>query len=469
MPNSNTVDASREIQRVEARSRGNADESEADRELNQGALDTAGEDDPGTQQPPQPQPQPQPEPQQPKPVLSRFDQRRQDIINSFRKDRAEQQGEADENDDQIRSLSNDGLPPELTEAVDDRDEPGDDQAGEQQPQPDVQPEERKHKLLVRGKEILVTEAELREHAQKSIAHDDYLTEGRDEAKKEREEARRDREQARQLLERVQNLEGQRMPPGTHPAGQDAQPGEQPQPGDSATPADPYGELVDAIQFGDRETAIARTREFFQKQVPAMSAEQVRQSRLQAEWNNSMQVLGEFANEHQDIANDKKANAAIHTTMVDLQREDLKALGIPEEQLKDDMVVAQRHLAARTDRLNVRNPRKLLDTALDDYRAWRGTQSPTPQPGAQPPAQQHQPPGQQQPPTAQQPQPQQQRRVEVSLNREQRRAAIPQQPERTSAPRPQPRAPEQPQPKDRSDVVLAMKQKRDALKGKVGTV
>jgi hypothetical protein len=54
------------------------------------------------------------------------------------------------------------------------------------------------------------------------------------------------------------------------------------------------------------------------------------------------------------------------------------------------------------------------------------------------------------------------RVEVTIDRTARRAAIPQQPSRTAAPRPDPQA--NAQPRDRSSIVEAEKARRAKLRG-----
>lgn len=470
MPNSDAVEAAREIQRVEARSRSNAEESAADRELNAGALDTIETDD-GPAPEPARRTQPaadddRPSPQPRRPVLSPNDQRRADIINHFRRGRNEESEQADRDDDEVRRMANTGLPPELQETfVDDED----DGSGEQ-PQPAERvaarppvdtaaaPEERKHKLIVRGQEVYLTDAELREHAQKSVAHDDYLSEARNVLDRAKEAESR-------LNAALSTVQGPRSTPsGTHAAtDEDAQTGDQP--GDAAPQADPYGSLVDALQMGDRESAIATVRDFMTKQLPAVSQVEVQRGRLVEEYNDSMKVLGEFAERHQDIAQDRRANAAFQATLVDLQREDLKKLGRNEPQLADDNYVAVEHLKARAARMNVRSPQQMLDASLEDFNKWHGRTNP-PNPEPVPTGQQHQRSQAQQQPDDRQPQPQPAKRVEVSLNRETRRAAIPQQPERTVAPRANPAAPVQPKPKDRSDVVRAMQERQAKLRGQV---
>jgi hypothetical protein len=108
-------------------------------------------------------------------------------------------------------------------------------------------------------------------------------------------------------------------------------------------------------------------------------------------------------------------------------------------------IANWHLWYRTNGYKVRNIPDLLTTAHDEFLAWKGVEKPKPK--DEPAVRQAEP------------------RVEVNVDRTQRRAVIPQQPSRTTAPR-QPTQTQAAQPRDRSDVVAKMIADRAKPRGKV---
>ncbi len=193
-------------------------------------------------------------------------------------------------------------------------------------------------------------------------------------------------------------------------------------------------------------------------VPALSQEEATRQRLQAEHTRSMGVLAAFTEANPDLAKDRKASAAIRAELYELQREDLVKAGYDLSKLADDArtpdIIAEAHLAARSMGKPVRAVNDLLDKAKANYESWRPNNAAVTNVNPNDvPLQPAQRPATAQPATtAGKP------RVEVNVDRTQRRQAIPPQPTSTVAPRPDQATA---QPKDRADVVANMRANRMA--------
>ena len=230
----------------------------------------------------------------------------------------------------------------------------------------------------------------------------------------------------------------------------------PQPEDAQNRGEHLHKLIETIQFGDPAEAETLLRDTIAREVAAQAGPQVQvqlqNDRLKTEAARSNKALKDFTDQHPDVANDPRAAAAIERSIYDLQLEDLKGIGVdvtkiptPGGRQLTPADIAQAHMWYRGEGYRIRTPEQMLDTAFTDFLTWKGTPAtPTPPadpaPGAQP-------------------------RVEVSIDRTARRAAIPQQPARSASPRPAPQP--APQPRDRSSAVQEMVARRNAPRGKVG--
>ena len=376
------------------------------------------------------------------PVKGQYDDKRSDIVSRFRESRV---AEAEAERDDISDFARSGMPPEFSaEPAADAPAPADAET----PIPEEIPAApHKYKVTVRGKELELTQEELIANAQIALASDGYL----DEAKKRLQSVAQLEEQVRNNAQRA----GQN---GAHqPAQNGAQPTGQPAPAADVPPhqENDVDQMIQAIQFGDPADARTRFQHTLATEVAKATAQAVPQAlqaqRFKDEGARSMKVLADFKEKHADLASDPMAEAAIERKVLDLQVEDLRAIGIDPKLIQTpggrDVTpgdIAMAHRYYRVEGFGVRKPEELLQKATDDFVAWRGTK-PTPTPPADPAK-----PGQ--------------AKVDVTVDRSVRRAAIPQQPSRTVAPRQDQRA--QPaQPRDRSSVVLAEQNRRNLARGK----
>jgi hypothetical protein len=363
-------------------------------------------------------------------VESPKDRLRDEIVASFRQNR---QREVEENDDtaELTKFTRSGMPPEL-EALEEPEapveeletQPGDIESNDQVPAP-------KRKLVVRGKEIEVTEEEFLALAQKAAAADDYL-----------DETKRKLKEADELLRSVKSQAGRDSQNPEHNGGQtNAQDGEGQPPAEGEHHVDPFAKLVETIQFGDPGEAAKSFEQILTIKAQQMTTKQLEEERMRNEAIRSQKILKDFEAQHSDLANDPYAVAAMRTRLVELQTSDLRSLGLDEAQIpKNPDEIAQWHMWYRQKGHGVRDVDVLLKTARDDFMKWKGVvEKPAVKNGAP--------------------------RVEVQVDRQQRRAAIQQQPSRSVAPKPD--SVTQPAPKtDRSSVVQNMIAARSRPRGRV---
>ncbi len=388
------------------------------------------------------------------PPTPRVDQKRADIVSRFRQDRTTQVSDRDEISDFARS----GLPQDFAHPVPDlaaEEAPvvADPEETPQVATPQAQPPQpKKVKVKVRGQEMEITEDEYHAAAQKALAADNYL-----------DEARSKLDQVDALLRDTRTRAQHPGQPSEHPAGQNTvQPGE-PEPHQPVEPQqpedDPLDKAIEAIQYGDpaeAKTLLNNTIERRAEQVASKVVTNTLQSQKVAdEIGRSKAVLEDFKAQHPELASDPRARAAMEATVYELQIEDLKELGVDPSQIKTQTGrvtpadIAQAHLWYRVNGYKVRSPAVLLQKAHTDFLEWKGTPNadggevdPNPQPPVPP-------------------------RVEVRVDRDQRRQAIPTQPSRSAAPQ-RPGAPVQtvPQTRDRSQIVADMQAKRARPRGQV---
>ena len=366
--------------------------------------------------------------------------KRDEIVARFRNQRSREVENRDEVDDFVRS----GTPEEFKSPVPDLEpeeapplQPAQEEPPVQQAEPSA-PE--KFKVKVHGQERELTKEELIAKAQIALASENIL----DEVKALK----------RDLEHRVRSNPVQHPDqPGHHAAANGTQPEQLEPQQPPQDQEDEFKQLVEKIQFGDPTEA----RDLFEKTIKKTAASVVSNSlqeqRLADEGARTAQVLKEFEAQHQELANDPMANAAIERKIYDLQIADLKALGVDPARIPapngqvTPRIIAEAHRWYRAQGYNVSPPQKLLQTATDEFLAWKGTPRTEPSSEAAP--------GGKAPP-----------RVEVKLDREQRRQAIPQQPSRTATPRPTTPAPASAQPRDRSSIVADMVKRRSLPRGRV---
>lgn len=377
------------------------------------------------------------------PVKAPFDARRDAIVARFRDDRTTA---ASEEAEDISEFARSGMPPEFAvpnAPVINEQQPEPAAAADDQGQPEPAAPPQKVKIKVRGQEQEVLMDDLIAKAQIAYAADNYL----DEAKGKLGEVDALLRQTRQQAPRA----GQ---DGTHPAApQSAQPAEpsQGQPETPQHPEDSLDGLIEAIQFGNPEDAQALLKTTIASEASKAVATTLQQQRFKDEGARTAKVVKDFETAHPDLASDPMARAAIEANILAQQTKDIAALGIDPATMRPDGLpptpgdIANAHRYYRTEGFNVTAPDKMLEQAADALLEWRGVKKPaTPnQPAAPAQAQPH---------------------VDVTIDRTARRAAIPQQPARSAAPRPAQQ--QAPAPRDRSTIVQDMIAKRAQPRGRV---
>jgi hypothetical protein len=438
--------------------------SAADAELNAGALETGDSDDAGAGgQGQQRQTQRTDDVdvggtpiRDDQPRRAPSDSIRDSIVANFRKNRSANRTEAAEDVAEIRALARDGIPAELLEGVGEPVAEGDEQPRieggvdhqaeletEVDPAAGQQQQPKLHRLVVRGKEQFVTDEQLFEMAQKTAGGDDYLA-----------ETRRRLDEVADLQKR---LEARASQSGTHPAGESTGTGA------AATdttgdeqPVDPFVGVVEAIQYGDQEAAVDKLKKLFNGVVPVVAKNVSDHDRRAAEHSRSMRVLTEFNEANPDIAKNPMASAAVRAATMNRQYEDLVKVGLDPAKLAVETPerIANLHLTFRADPQysdRMRTPTAMLKEAREEFVSTFGWKGGAAESGATKPVEQ-----QSQEAAARQPA----ARIEVNVDRDARRRAIPQQPARTT-PLARPAAQEQSKPRSRSDVIRDMQISRTA--------
>lgn len=422
------------------------------------ALDT-GANDGGAQDPvnngTQPVPAATPAPPAPegaepiKPVVrSRFDDKRAEITARFRSSRTAEV--ADAQDDVTAFAREGGMPEDFRHAT--GEEPQSELTPEPEPAPDtaaapapvLQPApgpEQKFKLTVNGRPVELTAEQVVAEAQKALAAGDILGD----AKSLRAEMGR-------ILDETRTAAAHPAAPVRHQDGSPVQPEPPPAPEDVRN-QDDLQALVEKIQFGDSKEAATLLRDTIGKAVVQATAPVVEarliEGRLRDEGARTKQVLQDFKDQNPDLASDPYAHAVMERAMLDMQVEDLGKIGVDPATLRTDGLpatptdIANAHRWFRTEQgfSSLRSPETMLVQAKDKVLAWKGVK---PEPAADPVLL-----------------PQGKPRVEISVNRADRRQAVQPQPQRTAAPQQRQPAQQPAQPRDRSDVVSAM-QKRSAI-------
>ncbi|MCA1458092.1 hypothetical protein I6F35_33705 [Bradyrhizobium sp. BRP22] len=268
------------------------------------------------------------------------------------------------------------------------------------------PEPPKRKLKVNGQEREYSDEEVIALAQKAAAADDYL-----------EQAKQKFNDARQVLETTR-VHVSRQNPADQPA-PTATDGDDPD--EPQNPASPLKEVIKQIQYGDPDEA----EQLLGKTIAEAATAAVRQvsmsDRVQEDIASDLRAHDDFVKKNPELASDPIAHSVIRDGLLTGYRDDLRKIGVPEEDIPTDPSrLANEHRHHKLQGKPVRTVETLLNDAADRLTQWRGgtprRETPTPPPSTEP-------------------------RVEVNLQRDDRRRAIPQQPQRanvqSSAPAQQP--------------------------------
>lgn len=289
----------------------------------------------------------------------------------------------------------------------------------------------KHKVKVNGQEREVTEEEYHAAAQKALAGDDYL----EQAKERFNEARRVLETTRVHVSR-QNPADEPAPTATET--DDGTDGQQ-------NPADPLKEAIEQIQYGDPDKA----KEVLGKTIAEVATAAVKQvsweDRVRQDVETDLAAHNDFVKKNEDLAKDPRAAKLIRAELLDGYAEDLRKIGVPDDKIPTDATqLANLHRGHKLRGAQVRSVAKLLEDAGNSVREFAKIGAPRRETATQTPAN---------------PNPE---RVQVNLNRDDRRRAIPQQPQRANV---QP-AQANPAPASQMDSRKAAVERAKAARGQV---
>jgi len=305
------------------------------------------------------------------------------------------------------------------------------QAGVRPPSSEPQ---RLFRAKVNGTEVLLTEEQMVAEAQKSLAAGDVLG----------------------LAKTI--YRGARQEASAAPNQGDDDPARSPrmQPRPTRSPNQETGidELIQDLQFGDPAEVAPKLEKTIESKAQAAAREAVLRTQVESEVAHSKRILAKFEQDNADLARDEFARDVIERQVYREYGKDLAALGIPPDQIPSDPLTrASWHNQLRATGGRVRDIGDILTSARDEFVKWRG--GPRPQPSR--PQGLAGPAGLAGQPAASRPAAP---RIEVSVNRDDRRQAIPTQPTRASVP---PNAPAAiPQPRDRSDVIREMRKARHQI-------
>lgn len=392
-----------------------------------------------------PRPAADPAPAETPPPRSAFDAKRDAIVARFRTDRGL---EADGQRDDITEFTRSGMPPEFAEpgVVEPPEPPAPAADIEAEPAAPAGDAPQRFKVKVRGEIRELTQEELIANAQIALGAENYLDEAKGKLK-----------EVDSLLQRTRNQAPHPGQDGVHPAApnraQTTEPADD-NAGDSQHPENAAHKLIELLQFGDPNDAGKALEDTISERVNIGVEAALVKQRLEDEGARTNKVVKDFEGKYPELAVDMRARAVIETDVVAAQIEDIKALGVDPATIRQDGLpptpgdIAVAHRWYRAKGYQVRSPEVLLQSATDDFLKWKGD---TAKPTQQTPAA---------PATPTNP------RVEVTVDRTVRRAAIPQQPSRTVTPRPASPSPSPAQPRDRSDIISAMRQTRNQPRGRI---
>jgi hypothetical protein len=423
---------------AEARMRATRSGDPTDNDLNAHAVEVA-TDDTATDPPVDPITTTNEDTSRRPPALERTkgDRMRDEIVARMREQRQQMQ-ETDTDEEEIRRFARQGIPPELLDEEEAGETPGEEEVSGEEPaevndQVEEPPPDKKFRAKVRGKEILLSEKELIDAAQIALAHDDYLTE------------------AKTVLNEVKalrnDLGASRAQPGIHPtegANVDATSGTTQTP--PADTPDPYTAVVEKLQFGDQAEAARELKQLLATESSKLSQKALLDQRMADEVARNGKTMQDFKAKYPELVSDPIASAAIEAQVLAIQRADLEALGLDPNQIpRTSKELTEWHLFYRANGNRVKSDGTMLQEAVDRFNEWRGPKK-----------------DDQEPPQARKVVP----RIDMSQDRVQRRASLPQQPTRAVTPR-QDSQRATPQPRDRSEIVRQMVASRNKPRGKAG--
>ncbi|MET4187612.1 hypothetical protein ABIB86_000439 [Bradyrhizobium sp. JR1.7] len=300
-------------------------------------------------------------------------------------------------------------------------------------EPQPQAEERKHTITVRGKVLHLTDAELLERASKVEAADSYLAESRDLL-----------EQARSVKRNNAERDGvdPHRPEGRTNTQDDGLDRDLATEGDQRP--DPLVQAIEEIQFGDPKEAAGKLRQVIATASDENADQRQIKRLVQKDALNAQASTKAFVDQNPEFK-DPRTERWMRDELYQIQREEIAALGVVDaDKVPTDMkTIAEWHQFYRVHGAKVSDPESMLKTAKTRFETWRGV---GPKPAAQQREQRREAP-----------------RVEVNVNRDTRRAAIPNQPSRPSAPVPDAVQPK-PQGSNRSGVIENMRKARGQLVG-----
>lgn len=282
---------------------------------------------------------------------------------------------------------------------------------------------KKRKLLVRGQEIELTEEEILARASMVTAADSYLEEARETLREAKSI------KAERAGQRSQHPEDQS---GTQDDGLDNDNGED----RSQHPESRTKSVVEKIQFGDPEEAAAELDRLIDERADKKTDERQLKRLMDNDLSKSQKALKDFVAANPELNGDKMAARAIEQTLYDIYEEDIVKLGkVDADKIpKDPQAKAQWHRFYRVHGEPVRTAAEALEEAKTRVLRWRGVSTTQQQQSRKAPD-----------------------RVDVNVNRTERRAAIPNSPTRSVAPRPD--AAVTPAVTSRSDVISKMRKAR----------
>lgn len=302
-------------------------------------------------------------------------------------------------------------------------EPGESIVGQrvEEPAPQDEPQPKLTKLIVRGKDVWLTDAQILERAAKVEAADSYLEEGRSLL-----------EQARRV-----NREQRTSPDLHHPEDQTGTQNDDLNVDDQSADQHPdeLAQAIEEIQFGDPKNAADKIRQVIDRAADQSADKRQKTRLINNDVAKSQADLKAFMGQNPDLAKDEVANVVLEKTMYDIYREDITKLGVDPAVIPTDTTeLANWHRFYRVEGKPVRTTAEALQEAKGRFDKWRGVTKQSPQPQRQQP------------------------RVEVNVDRTARREAIQNQPTRAVAPRPD-AVRQAPTRKSRHDIIMDMRRSR----------
>jgi hypothetical protein len=279
---------------------------------------------------------------------------------------------------------------------------------------------------VRGKDVTLSEDEWLDRAAQVTAADSYLAE------------------AREMLAAAKEIKAGTSPDRQHPDGPDRAQTDgldnDPE-ADAQHPEPTFRDVVEQIQYGDPDAAAEALEKLVDKRAGKKASEGALNRAYNQDLARSQKALKTFREANPELDSDEIAAIAIERGMYRLYREDIVKLGIDEAQLPTiPAQLANWHRFYRINGYEVSDTPTLLNKSKEQFLKWRGGQQ-APSKGQQQQSRQGAP------------------RVEINVNRDQRRAAIPNHPNRGVTPR---RDVQTPRVTTGSDVVANMRRQRGQI-------